>query len=85
VSNPDKHRTLPFLTSQESFRHAVFDPADGMVTGQLVASIRFDHADINVMGGMKFIRERTTELVEAFAPGFVPYRIPPAAGSPRPS
>lgn len=39
-SNPDKHRTLPFLTSQESFRHAVFDPADGMVTGQRVASIR---------------------------------------------
>ena len=72
ISNPDKHRFVPQISSDGDFRNTVYDPATGTITGTLAMSIRFEHRrELNVVVGVSRIKRETANVVASFVPAFI--------------
>ncbi len=72
VSNPDKHRFVPRISSNESFENTVYDPTTKTLHGRLVVNVVFEHnREIDVVSGMSLIQRQTAHLITGFAPAFI--------------
>lgn len=76
ISNPDKHRFVPLISSNEDFRDSTYDPVTETIKGKLAVHVVFEHnRELDVVHGLTVIQRETANLIVGLAPVFKTIQI----------